>query len=194
MVVKNLLPIYHKHLFAQYFPNFKALIVAGIQVEDVVNNGILKNEESYSSNKDVTHTTNWEVVNVVNFQASSTVNPKPRRKFDELNMTLSEALEKLQAKGLLNCERPRQKFWGVPLKKERFLECFLGNLSFRKPLDPKGIPHPMPRSYNPNTHCKYHQGVGNMTDKCFHLRHDIQDLIDRQVVIPPSLVDPYEFV
>ena len=24
MVVKNLLPIYHKYLFAQYFPNFKA--------------------------------------------------------------------------------------------------------------------------------------------------------------------------
>ena len=29
MVVKNLLPIYHKHLFAQYFPNFKALIIDG---------------------------------------------------------------------------------------------------------------------------------------------------------------------
>ena len=46
MVVKNLLPLFHKHLFAQYFPNFKALIIAGTQVEDVVNNGILKNEES----------------------------------------------------------------------------------------------------------------------------------------------------
>ena len=29
MVVKNLLPIYHKHLFAQYFPKFKALIIVG---------------------------------------------------------------------------------------------------------------------------------------------------------------------
>ena len=29
MVVKNLLPVYHKYLFAQYFPNFKALIVVG---------------------------------------------------------------------------------------------------------------------------------------------------------------------
>ena len=27
MVVMNLLPIYHKYLFAQYFPNFKALIL-----------------------------------------------------------------------------------------------------------------------------------------------------------------------
>ena len=28
MVVKNLFPIYHKYLFAQYFQNFKALIAA----------------------------------------------------------------------------------------------------------------------------------------------------------------------
>ena len=35
MVVKNLLPVYHKYLFAQYFPNFKALIAARTQIEDV---------------------------------------------------------------------------------------------------------------------------------------------------------------
>ncbi|KAK9986685.1 hypothetical protein SO802_031636 [Lithocarpus litseifolius] len=29
MVVKNLLHVYHKYLFAQYFPNFKALIAVG---------------------------------------------------------------------------------------------------------------------------------------------------------------------
>ena len=46
MVVKNLLPVYHKYLFAQYFPNFKALIVAGIQIEDAINNGTIKNEDS----------------------------------------------------------------------------------------------------------------------------------------------------
>ena len=79
MVVKNLLPIYHKHLFAQCFPNFKALIVAGTQVEDVVNNGILKNEESYSSKKAAAHTTNEEAVNVVDSQALSIANPRPRR-------------------------------------------------------------------------------------------------------------------
>ena len=46
MVVKNLLPIYHKYLFAQYFPNFKALTAAGTQIEDAVNNGTIKNEEA----------------------------------------------------------------------------------------------------------------------------------------------------
>ena len=79
-------------------------------------------------------------------------------------MTLSEALEKIQDKGGL------------------------------KPLDPKPIPHLMPRSYNPNAHCKYHQGGGHTTDKCFHLRRDIQDLIDQQVITPPSSASHPNFV
>ena len=46
MVVNNLLPIYHKYLFAQHFPNFKALIVAETQIEDAINNGTIKIEEA----------------------------------------------------------------------------------------------------------------------------------------------------
>ena len=45
MVVKNLLPVYHKYFFAQYFPNFKALIAIGTQIEDAINNGTIKNED-----------------------------------------------------------------------------------------------------------------------------------------------------
>ena len=45
MVVKNLLLVYHKYLFAQYFPNFKALIAAGTQIEDAINNGTIKTED-----------------------------------------------------------------------------------------------------------------------------------------------------
>ena len=44
MVVKNLLLVYHKYLFAQYFPNFKALIATGTQIEDALNNGTIKND------------------------------------------------------------------------------------------------------------------------------------------------------
>ena len=46
MVAKNLCPTYHKYLFAQYFPKFKALIVAGTQIEDAINNGTIKNEDA----------------------------------------------------------------------------------------------------------------------------------------------------
>ena len=45
MVVKNLLLVYHKYLFAQYFPNFKALIAAGTQIEDAINNGTIKTDD-----------------------------------------------------------------------------------------------------------------------------------------------------
>ena len=45
MVVTNLLPVYHKYLFAQYFPNFKALIATRTQIEDVINNGTIKNDD-----------------------------------------------------------------------------------------------------------------------------------------------------
>ena len=34
IIVKNLLPVYHKYLFTQYFPNFEALIAAGTQIKD----------------------------------------------------------------------------------------------------------------------------------------------------------------
>jgi hypothetical protein len=42
MVVKNLLPTYNKHLFAQYFLTFKALVAAGTQIEDALQTGTKK--------------------------------------------------------------------------------------------------------------------------------------------------------
>ncbi|KAL0004713.1 hypothetical protein SO802_012274, partial [Lithocarpus litseifolius] len=53
MVVKNLLPIYHKYLFAQYFPNFKALIAARTQIEDAKNNGTIKSDNPPRFKKNV---------------------------------------------------------------------------------------------------------------------------------------------
>ena len=53
MVVKNLLPVYHKYLFAQYFPNFKALIVAETQIKDAINNGTVKNDDPPRFKKNV---------------------------------------------------------------------------------------------------------------------------------------------
>jgi len=58
MVVKNLLLVYHKYFFAQYFPNFKALIAAGTQIEDVINNGTIKNEDPPRFKKNVGSSSN----------------------------------------------------------------------------------------------------------------------------------------
>ena len=45
MVVKNLLPVFHKYLFDQYFSNFKTMIAIGTQIEDAINNGTINNED-----------------------------------------------------------------------------------------------------------------------------------------------------
>ena len=96
MVVKNLLPIFHKHFFSQYFPNFKALVITGTQVEDAINNGMLKKEEGFIYEKVTTHTINEEAINAVVPQTSSIVNSRPQRKFNELHMPMSQLFEKLK--------------------------------------------------------------------------------------------------
>ena len=148
MVVKNLLPIFCKHLFALYLPNFKALVIVGIQVEDAINNGILKNEEDLIFEKAPTHTTNEEAINVVVPQTSSTVNYRPRRKFNELHMPISQFFEKLKLEGHLGL------------------------------LEPRPPPSPLPKGYKSHEFCIYDQEPGHQIDKCINLRHAIQNLID----------------
>ena len=53
MVVNNLLLVYHKYLFAQYFLNFKALIATRTQIEDAINNGTIKNDDPPRFKKNV---------------------------------------------------------------------------------------------------------------------------------------------
>ena len=163
MVVKNLLPIFHKHLFAQYFPNFKALVIAGTQVEDAINNGMLKKEEGFIFEKVATHTTNEEEINFVVPQTSSIVNSRPQMKFNELHMPMSQLFEKLKLEGYLS------------------------------PLEPRPPPSPLPKGYKSHEFCKYHQEPGHQLDKCINLRHAIQNLIDKQVITPPSSASHPDF-
>ena len=163
MVVKNLLPIFHKHLFAQYFLNFKALVIIGTQVEDAINNGMLKNEEGFIFKKVATHTTNEEAINVVVPQTSSTINSRPQRKLNELYMPMRQLFEKLKLEGHL---------------------C---------PLEPRPPPSPLPKGLKSHEFCKYHQEPGHQTNKCINMRHAIQNLIDKQVITPPSLTSHPDF-
>ncbi|OVA11879.1 hypothetical protein BVC80_741g10 [Macleaya cordata] len=45
-------------------------------------------------------------------------------------------------------------------------------------LEPRPVRDPPPTWFNPNQHCDYHQGPGHLTDKCWNLRHVIQDLLE----------------
>ena len=169
MVVKNLLPVYHKYLFAQYFPNFKALIAVGTQIEDAINNGTIKNEDPPRLKKNLGSSSKTvEVSNIYKndpYQLIAPITPVPisqgpplrrRREFHELYVPMSQMFEKLKAKGLL------------------------------KPLDPRPIPNPLPTRFDVTKRCAYHKSPGHDTNKCFGLRHAIQDLIDNKVIAPPT--------
>ena len=151
MVVKNLLPIYHhKYLFAQYFPNFKAFIAVGTQIEDAINNGTIKNEDAPKfkrnfgpSNSKTTEISNIYKTNpyqlIVPMQVSKGPPLGPRTEFHKFYIPASHVLEKLKAKGLL------------------------------KPLDPRPIPNPLLSKFDVNKRCAYHQGLGRDIDRCYKL-------------------------
>lgn len=54
-----------------------------------------------------------------------------------------------------------------------------------KPLDPRPPPNPLPKNYNENEYCKFHQTKGRPTNRCYRLCHEIQDLLDKQIISPP---------
>ena len=112
MVVKNLLLVYHKYLFAQYFRNVKALIATGTQIEDAINNGTIKNDDPPRFKKNVG--SNSKAVEISNIHKNDPYQliapiapmqvlqgPKPRREFHELYMPISQVFDKLKTKGLL---------------------------------------------------------------------------------------------
>ena len=62
------------------------------------------------------------------------------------------------------------------------------------PLEPQPSLSPLLKGYKSYEFCTYHQEPGHQTDKCINLRHAIQNLIDQQVITPPSLTSNPDFV
>ncbi|KAF5933077.1 hypothetical protein HYC85_029248 [Camellia sinensis] len=82
--------------------------------------------------------------------------PRGQRVFAPLHMSLSAALRVLIKEGDL------------------------------KPLEPRPLPDRLPPSHDPAKYCAFHQQVGHVTNSCFRLRHEIQDLIDNKVIVAPT--------
>ena len=80
---------------------------------------------------------------------------KEGREFDDIHISLSEALEILSKKGYL------------------------------KPLEPTLLPIPILSTWNMNEYCAFHQKLWHKTNNCFKLKHEIQDLIDGGVIAKP---------
>ncbi|KAL7192568.1 hypothetical protein ACSBR2_024396 [Camellia fascicularis] len=64
----------------------------------------------------------------------------------------------------------------------------LAEREYLKPLEPRPLLSNLPLSHDATQYCTYHQQAGHTTDNCFHLRHEVQDLIDNEVILPPISV------
>ncbi|KAL7179799.1 hypothetical protein ACSBR1_043077 [Camellia fascicularis] len=71
----------------------------------------------------------------------------------------------------------------MPLSKALQILIKKGHL---KLLEPRPLPNPLPAKHDSTQYCAYHQQNGHTTDNCFRLRHEVQDLFDNGVVLPPS--------
>ena len=50
------------------------------------------------------------------------------------------------------------------------------------------MPNLIPFTWNLNEYCHYHQKPGHKTNNCFHLKHEIQDLIDNKTILNPNII------
>ncbi|KAJ9167545.1 hypothetical protein P3X46_022189 [Hevea brasiliensis] len=109
---------------------------------------------------------------------------------------VTEMMEKLQAS-----VKKQAEFTGMGLLDADDFDIHLdGNLpeKFKMPDlakfdgtgDPKTHlrppPNPLPPNYNANLYCQFHQTHGHDTDRCFRLKHEVQDLIDAKKIADPE--------
>ena len=145
------------------------MISARTPIEDAINNDTIKNKDlprfkknlrSSSKTTEVSNIQKYDpyrlIAPITPVQIPQGPPPRPRKEFHKLYMPMSQVFKKLKTKDLL------------------------------KPLDPRPIPNPLPSSFDVNKRCAYHQGPSHDINRCFGLRHAIQDLKDNKVIALPT--------
>jgi len=61
---------------------------------------------------------------------------------------------------------------------------------YLKPLNPRPLPKPLPPKHDSTQYCAFHQQYSHHTNRCFRLRHKIQDFIDNKVITPKAVNNP----
>ena len=170
LFIQNLTHKYREHLKFLPLNTFEAVYDIGINIEDELiktagsnNNNTWKNKKndhpSSSSSKHENTTNNISQVDLNEVLALDAPLPKKKRTYTPLGMTYDAAFDRLYGQGLIT------------------------------PIGPFPEPKPEERSakWNPNAHCKYHQGRGHTTEQCWNLKDVIQDLVDaNKLPVPPG--------
>ncbi|KAF5932938.1 hypothetical protein HYC85_029109 [Camellia sinensis] len=158
---------------------FNDLNEIGVQIEDAIKQGIIVEDKepvrkSFGRSSNATSSGSTVVKpSEINLVAITTkiadpfahaglqnTTRAPSRTFTPLHMSLSNAMKMLTKRGYLS------------------------------PLDPRPLPEPLLAKHDPTKHCAFHQQPRHDIDRCFHLRHEIQDLIDNKVITPPQPPKP----
>lgn len=170
LVAQSAHPSISGYLMSQTHGTFQSLIKAGSHVESAVKSGKLipwpypvssqgPDQSKLAENKGKASPTELAEANTVaaiGQSSSALTNIRPPRAFRNLTplaQPYREVLNTLVQRGLL------------------------------VPLNPRPPPNPLPKSYDPQAHCAYHQGPGHHTDRCLTLKHAIQDLVDQGKVV-----------
>jgi hypothetical protein len=76
----------------------------------------------------------------------------------------------------------KRRFDPVPMPLSQLLPQLIAtNLVTTVP--PKPVTDPPPKGFDPNARCDYNMGSpGHWTDRCFRLRHKVQDLLDQELL------------
>ncbi|KAF5933879.1 hypothetical protein HYC85_030050 [Camellia sinensis] len=174
MMVRNLEHDMLQKLIVAPLFTFKSLHELGVQVENAFNSGIIP-RTSEPTRRAIAGSTN----------AGSSVIPKPT----EINAVATAnpfAKPSLQTAGPARAQG--RTFTPLYMSLTSALKALMerGHL---KPLDPQPLPDPLPARHNPSKYCMYHQQRGHGTDRCYRLRHEVQNLIDNRTIAPPSAPD-----
>ena len=153
IMMKGLLPIYFNRMLSGPIMNFEQLCNCGTRIEDAMENGKIEKSEGRTTSKKIygqtNKTTSQSNVSVV-YQAPTPTpypyqysnpprqiqTPRPKHHFDPLRAPLSKVNEHLLQRGHL------------------------------KPLDLTPMLNPIPKGWNLNLHCLYHQKNDRSTDEC----------------------------
>src|SRR6187397_1179901 len=174
--IKNHQEKYSKHLkYQNNLHIFKAIYDIGINIEDDLaklkaannnsNSGWKGKKNDNPSSSKTAHSNNVSAFNLNEVLAMNNQGQKKpfRRNFTPIGMSYDTAFDRLHAKGLIT---PIGPFGDPPVKRRT-------------------------ASWNPNAHCKYHQGRGHLTENCWKLKEAIQDLIDsNKLPLPPASKKP----